>query len=295
MFSKKNLKVPTSISFNQPDITYHQGHQSKVQMPQSWCLVCMCSSRSLRPILWLGFCIPWPPLLRSYCWVKTRVFPGHLLIYCWVYHGLPHENPSDSDSPPVCLLKRRKKHSRLVPRGATDHDPSWDDFKPPGGAPARVVSPCFSEKPGEFTPKKNIRFCRFSRAFPRSWDPRGSTGWASEKICSSFDHVWNHQEDESNPMGFYGILGLFWFSKRFFLPPQSRSSACRSCISHGAAIGEDSDLESSAKSRRRRNSRMFRINPWWEIHYRFTWKYGKFIYKWVIFHCHAWLPEGTGI
>ena len=53
------------------------------------------------------------------------------------------------------------------------------------------------------------------------------------------------------PMGFYGILGLFWLSKRFLLPPQSRSSACRSCISHGAAIGEDSDLASSAK--------MFRI------------------------------------
>jgi hypothetical protein len=46
-------------------------------------------------------------------------------------------------------------------------------------------------------------------------------------------------------------LGLFWLSKRFLLPPQSRSSACRSCISHGAAIGEDSDLASSAK--------MFRI------------------------------------
>ena len=79
----KNLKLPTSISYHifQPARYIQISHTTKVQMPQSWCLVCMCSSRSSRAMA-----------LRSYCWVKTMGFSWGFTDLLLGLPGLPHEN-----------------------------------------------------------------------------------------------------------------------------------------------------------------------------------------------------------
>lgn len=74
VFAKKkwNYQLPSSISFNQPDIT-----SPPVQGTNATELVL--GVHVLQQILAThfmatGFCIPWPPLLWSYCWVKTMGF-----------------------------------------------------------------------------------------------------------------------------------------------------------------------------------------------------------------------------